>query len=28
MWEVVDGKIMLWRDYFDMQTYLKQMPTA
>jgi limonene-1,2-epoxide hydrolase len=28
VWEVVDGKITLWRDYFDMQTYLKQMPTA
>lgn len=25
VWEVVDGKITLWRDYFDMGTYLKQM---
>jgi limonene-1,2-epoxide hydrolase len=28
VWEVVDGKITLWRDYFDLQTYLKQLPTT
>lgn len=28
VWEVVDGKITLWRDYFDAGTYLKQMPGA
>lgn len=27
VWEVVDGKIVLWRDYFDMPTYMKQFPT-
>jgi limonene-1,2-epoxide hydrolase len=26
VWEVVDGKITLWRDYFDLQSYLKQFP--
>jgi limonene-1,2-epoxide hydrolase len=26
VWEVVDGKITLWRDYFDAASYLKQMP--
>jgi limonene-1,2-epoxide hydrolase len=28
VWEVVDGKITLWRDYFDLQTYMKQLPTT
>jgi len=28
VWEVVDGKITLWRDYFDAASYLKQMPGA
>ncbi len=28
VWEVVDGKITLWRDYFDAATYMKQMPSA
>ncbi len=27
VWEVVDGKITLWRDYFDLASYLKQFPT-
>lgn len=26
VWEVVNDKIVLWRDYFDMQSYLKQFP--
>lgn len=26
VWEVVNDKIILWRDYFDMQSYLKQFP--
>lgn len=26
VWEVVDGKITLWRDYFDAGMYVKQMP--
>lgn len=26
VWEVQDGKITLWRDYFDAASYLKQMP--
>jgi limonene-1,2-epoxide hydrolase len=26
VWEVRDGKIALWRDYFDFQNYLKQFP--
>ena len=26
VWEVRDGKIVLWRDYFDMSSYLKQFP--
>ncbi|MEY3681169.1 MAG: hypothetical protein RL547_1782 [Actinomycetota bacterium] len=26
VWEVVDGKITLWRDYFDLASYLKQFP--
>jgi len=26
VWEVVDGKITLWRDYFDAATYRDQMP--
>lgn len=26
VWEVRDGKISLWRDYFDAASYLKQMP--
>jgi limonene-1,2-epoxide hydrolase len=25
VWEVVDGRITLWRDYFDLQSYRKQM---
>jgi limonene-1,2-epoxide hydrolase len=25
VWEVVDGRITLWRDYFDLQTYRQQM---
>lgn len=28
VWEIADGKIVLWRDYFDLQTYLKQLPSA
>lgn len=24
VWEVVDGRITLWRDYFDLDTYRKQ----
>jgi len=28
VWEVVDGKITLWRDYFDAASYLKQMPAS
>ncbi|MDA0370111.1 MAG: nuclear transport factor 2 family protein [Actinomycetota bacterium] len=28
VWEVQDGKITLWRDYFDAASYLKQMPKA
>jgi limonene-1,2-epoxide hydrolase len=28
VWEVVDGKITLWRDYFDAASYLKQMPST
>lgn len=27
VWEVRDGKISLWRDYFDAASYLKQMPS-
>jgi limonene-1,2-epoxide hydrolase len=26
--EVVDGKIAAWRDYFDLQQFLSQMPTG
>lgn len=26
VWEVRDGKISLWRDYFDAASYLKQLP--
>jgi limonene-1,2-epoxide hydrolase len=26
VWEVVDGKITLWRDYFDEPTYRNQLP--
>lgn len=26
VWEVVDGKITVWRDYFDFQTYMRQFP--
>jgi limonene-1,2-epoxide hydrolase len=26
VWEVHDGKITLWRDYFDLATYTNQMP--
>ena len=26
VWEVVDGRITLWRDYFDIAMYMKQMP--
>ena len=26
VWEVVDGKITLWRDYFDLATYRDQLP--
>lgn len=26
VWEVRDGKISLWRDYFDAASYVKQMP--
>lgn len=25
VWEVVDGKILLWRDYFDLATFRSQM---
>ena len=28
VWEVVDGKITLWRDYFDLATFQGQMPAA
>lgn len=28
VWEVRDGKISLWRDYFDAASYLKQMPSS
>ena len=28
VWEVHDGKITLWRDYFDLATYRNQMPKA
>jgi len=28
VWEVVDGKITLWRDYFDAQSYFKQLPAS
>jgi limonene-1,2-epoxide hydrolase len=27
IFELVDGKIAAWRDYFDMNQYLQQMPT-
>lgn len=27
VWEVLDGKITLWRDYFDEATYRNQFPT-
>jgi limonene-1,2-epoxide hydrolase len=26
VWEVVDGHIVLWRDYFDLATFQRQMP--
>lgn len=26
VWEVVDDRITLWRDYFDMQKYVAQFP--
>lgn len=26
VWEVHDGKITVWRDYFDFQSYMKQFP--
>ena len=26
VWEVIDGKITLWRDYFDLATYRDQLP--
>jgi limonene-1,2-epoxide hydrolase len=25
VWEVIDGRITLWRDYFDLQSYRQQM---
>lgn len=28
VWEVVDGKITLWRDYFDLATFQRQMPAG
>lgn len=28
VWEVRDGKIALWRDYFDAASYLKQLPSS
>jgi limonene-1,2-epoxide hydrolase len=28
VWEVHDGKITLWRDYFDEASYRKQLPGA
>ncbi len=28
VFEIRDGKIALWRDYFDMQTFVNQMPKA
>lgn len=28
VFEVRDGKIVLWRDYFDLQTFVNQMPKA
>jgi len=28
VFEVEKGKIKAWRDYFDMQTWAKQMPGA
>ncbi|NNE74475.1 MAG: SnoaL-like domain-containing protein [Acidimicrobiales bacterium] len=28
LFEVVDGKITLWRDYFDEATYRRQLPTG
>ncbi|MFZ9674995.1 MAG: limonene-1,2-epoxide hydrolase family protein [Ilumatobacteraceae bacterium] len=28
VWEVVDDKITLWRDYFDAQSYFKQLPAS
>lgn len=27
VWEVHDGRITLWRDYFDFQSYVKQFPS-
>ncbi|MFT5203005.1 MAG: limonene-1,2-epoxide hydrolase [Candidatus Aldehydirespiratoraceae bacterium] len=27
VWEVVDGRITLWRDYFDEATYRNQLPS-
>jgi limonene-1,2-epoxide hydrolase len=27
-WEVVEGKVRLWRDYFDFQTYVRGMEAA
>lgn len=27
VWEVHEGKITMWRDYFDFQSYLKQFPS-
>jgi limonene-1,2-epoxide hydrolase len=28
VFEVLDGKITLWRDYFDLATYQRQMPAT
>ena len=28
VWEVHDGKITLWRDYFDLATYRGQLPSS
>jgi limonene-1,2-epoxide hydrolase len=28
VWEVRDGRITLWRDYFDAATFLRQLPGA
>jgi limonene-1,2-epoxide hydrolase len=28
VWEVLDGHIVLWRDYFDLATFRNQMPTS